>query len=396
MQIQKAEIEEGMEKQEFCVYYQPQYDSLTNRMTGAEALARWIRKDGTMVMPSDFIPVMEEEGLIVEHDWYMLDEVCRFLKSQRDYGLKMVPISVNFSRKHMEEEEFLLHLNAIVDFYEVSHESIVVEITENTFSSDARKALDFCNKIREDGYHVAIDDFGSGFSSLSFLKDLNADILKIDKSLLKGNFEDDKERIVLESIFNFASRLKLCTVAEGVETRQQLGFLRTCDCNIIQGYLFAEPMNTEAFKRLCVEAPLAEEAEDIITIQNTGSAIQFLLEAVFDKFPLVIFANLTRNSYYMMAYDNFMTKTCYSSGNFDELIAHGSTTMHPKDQQKFLETFDRQAQIEAYENGEKRIRLITRQLGDDNVYRKVETTNYFVKNPSSDDLLVITMCSTIE
>ena len=111
MQIQKAEIEEGMEKQEFCVYYQPQYDSLTNRMTGAEALARWIRKDGTMVMPSDFIPVMEEEGLIVEHDWYMLDEVCRFLKSQRDYGLKMVPISVNFSRKHMEEEEFLLHLS---------------------------------------------------------------------------------------------------------------------------------------------------------------------------------------------------------------------------------------------------------------------------------------------
>lgn len=395
MELQLMDIVQAMEKKEFQVYFQPQYDSVCGQMKGAEALARRIKDDGTVVMPREFIPIMEREGSIIELDWYILDEVCRFLKKQKELGVRIVPISVNFSRIHLKESDFIERLNAIADFYEVPHGAIVIEITETTFVEDIDVVRIFCDTIRANGYKVAIDDFGSGFSSLSFLKDMNIDILKIDRSLLKGNFEDDKERIVLETIIMLANRLKLCTVAEGVETKEQLGFLRTCDCMEIQGFLFAKPMPMNEFATLCQQEPSVAD-EDILSVQNRNSAIELLLEAVFDKFPLIIFANLTRNSYYMMAYDNFTTTQCSGAGKFDELIAGGAATMHPEDQELFMTTFARVAQIRAYNEGEKRIRLITRQLGDDGIYRRVETSNFFVKNPASDDLLIITLCNHLD
>ncbi len=395
MELLLNDITDALEKKEFKVFFQPQYDAISGQMKGAEALARWIKSDGTMIMPKDFIPVMESNGVIVDLDWYILDGVCSFIKEQKEDGIKMVPVSINFSRIHLKEEDFINRLNAIVDFYEISHDAIVVEITETTFAEDTAKVREFCDRVRENGYKIAMDDFGSGFSSLSFLKEMNIDILKIDRSLLKGNFEDDKERIVLETIIMLANRLKLCTVAEGVETKEQLGFLRTCDCMEIQGFLFARPMPQEDFGNLCKEEPSVVE-EDILSVQNRNSAMQLLLEAVFDKFPLVIFANLTRNSYYMMAYDNFTTTRCSGAGTFDELIEGGTATMHPDDRELFSDVFRREKQIKAYESGEKRLRLVTRQLGDDGVYRRVETTNFFVKNPASDDLLIITLCSNLD
>lgn len=395
MGLSLYEITAALENKEFKVYFQPQYDAISSQMKGAEALARWVKSDGTLVLPKDFIPFMEENGTIVELDWYILDEVCRFLKEQKENALKVVPISVNFSRIHLKEDDFIQRMNAITDFYEVSHDTIVVEITETTFAEGGECVRVFCDKVRENGYKIAIDDFGSGFSSLSFLKEMSIDILKIDRSLLKGNFENDKERIVLETIILLANRLKLCTVAEGVETKEQLGFLRTCDCNEIQGFLFARPMPGSDFVNLCTEETPAFE-EDILAVQNRNSAMELLIEAVFDKFPLVIFANLTRNSYYMMAYEHFTTTKCSGAGKFDDLISGGVTTMHPEDQALFEETFRRENQIRAYEEGKKGIRLVTRQLGDDKVYRRVETTNYFVKNPASDDLLVITLCTNLE
>lgn len=389
------DVTAALENKEFRVYYQPQYDANSGQMKGAEALARWVKQDKAVILPKDFIPFMEENGIIVELDWYILDEVCRFIKEQKEKSLPIVPISVNFSRIHLGESDFIEKINAITDFYEVSHDNIVVEITETTFVEDTESVKLFCNEIRENGYKIAIDDFGSGFSSLSFLKEMCIDILKIDRSLLKGNFENDKERIILETIILLANRLKLCTVAEGVETKEQLGFLRTCDCTEIQGFLFARPMPEADFVILCSEETPAPE-EDILALQNKNSAMELLMEAVFDKFPLVIFANLTRNSYYMMVYENFTTTKCSAAGKFDDLISGGAKTMHPDDKQIFEEIFCRENQIRVYEKGEKGIRLVTRQLGDDKVYRRVETTNYFVKNPASEDLLVITLCANLD
>ena len=388
-------IQNAMDNKEMIPFYQPQYDAITGKLVGAEALIRWKKPDGSMVMPGSFIPQLENSSMIIKVDWYMLDAVCNFQNRIKDMVKKRVPIAVNFSRQHFHDEKFVETLCEITDKYNVPHKLIEVEITEAALMDNPKNMIEFVAKIRDEGFDVAIDDFGSGLSSLSLVKDISANILKIDKSLLDGNCENEKERIVLESIFTFANRLKLKTVAEGVETKEQLGFLRTCDCKVIQGFLFARPMPEEDFISKYDKVAIDEE-EDILLTQAPASATQLLLEAVFMKYPLVILSNLSRNSYYMMAYENFSAKSCPSTGVYDELIAHGASTMHPEDQELFSSTFTIQNQMDKYNKGDKYIRVVTRQIGDDGIYRKVETVNYFVKNPSSEDVLVITLCQNIE
>lgn len=389
-------IEEALKNGQINPYYQPQYDSITGCLVSAEALARWITPDGEVITPNNFIPCAEQTDLILKIDWHMLNEVCKFLKQRRDVGLNCVPIAVNFSRKHIRENCFRQRLCQTVDKFGLPRNLIELELTESDMMSNSKEIIQYVAQIRNDGFNVAIDDFGSGFSSLSFVKDISANVLKIDRSLLSGNCENEKERIVLEGIFSFAQRLNLTTIAEGVETREQLGFLRTCNCNIIQGYLFAKPMPASEFALACSQRIITDYNEDILVAQAPSSATKLLLQAVFTKFPLVIMANLTRNSYYMMAYENFTNTSCPSTGVFDELVSHGAFTMHPDDQELFRSTFKIENLLKAYENGEKYVSLITRQLGDDNIYRRVETMDFFVKNPSVDDILVVTLCQNLD
>lgn len=386
------DIRRAMTSSEIKAFYQPQYDSITSRLKSAEALARWVRPDGVIVPPMAFIPELERTGNISELDWFICEEVCKLLKRQASEGGKRVPISVNFSRLHVRETSFADKLSELVDNYELPHELIEVEVTESAMVNESYRILDWIKSIRQAGFSVAIDDFGSGLSSLSFAKDVPADIIKIDRSLLSGNCENEKERIVLECIFSFANRLGLTTVAEGVETREQLEFLRTCDCKKIQGYIFAKPMPAEEYLELCRTHTKIEQTADILQAQAPASAVNLLMGVVFRKYPLVIFSNLTRNSFYMMAYENFTSTSCPSTGIFDELIVHGASTMHPDDKEPFLTTFSRENLLKAYEEGKKEVSLTTRQLGDDGVYRTVETVDYFVKSESSNDVLVITLC----
>lgn len=386
----------AMEKGEFCAYFQPKYDALTGKLSGAEALSRWI-SGGKVIPPDSFIPLLEELGYAVrELDWFMLDKVCALLKRQIGEGIRTVPISVNFSRLHTCEADFAEKLCATVDKYGVPHNLIEAEITESALEKCGKSIVDFIADIRKAGFSVSIDDFGSGLSSLSFVKDVPANVLKIDKSLLSKNCENEKERIVLESIFGFAHRLTMETVAEGVETKEQLGFLRTCGCTLIQGYLFAKPMPEANFYELCRNALAKAPEEDILVTQPAATATQLLLEAVFKHFPLVIMSNLSRNSFYMMAYDNFTTTGCPSTGIYTELIQHGAATMHPDDAKLFADTFDVERQLKLFSEGVRTISVTTRQLGDDGIYRSVETTNHYVQNPSADDVLAITLSRSIE
>ena len=253
----------------------------------------------------------------------------------------------------------------------------------------------YIKKIRDKGFEVAIDDFGSGLSSLNFVKDVPASVLKIDKSLFSENCENEKERIVLESIFGFAKRLHLTTVAEGVETKEQLSFLRTCGCEQIQGYYFSKPLKQDEYVEICKQSENKPETEDILKIQPHATASELLIDAMFMCYPLIIMINLTRDSYYMMTYDNFTTHTCVSTGIASELVENGALTMHPDDQEIFKTTFNVEDQIKKYKAGEKSVHVVTRQLGDDGIYRRVETTNFLVKNPSSDDFIVVTLAKPI-
>ena len=393
MNFTSEDIRAALKKGEICAYYQPQYDTVTSKIKSAEALARWIKPDGSLISPFFFIPVAEETDLIMDIDWHIVELVCNTLCKQEGYARHR--ISINFSRRHIYEENFTEKLSKIVDSYELPHKLIEIEITESAMVNDAQKILEWINSARSAGFRIAIDDFGSGLSSLQFVKDVPADVLKIDKSLLSQNCENEKERIVLESIFNFAHRLHMRTIAEGVETKEQLAFLRTCGCNRIQGYIFAKPMPEEDYLAICKLDKNAEEPADILQLQSPASAINLLMGVIFRRYPLVIFSNLSRNTFYMMAYQDFTSTSCPSAGIFDELIFHGTQTMYPDDKDIFASTFDRSNLIRDYANGKSDIRLVTRQLGDDGIYRRVETTVYFLKSDSSDDLLTITLCDNL-
>lgn len=393
----KSLIDKAMENKEIKVYYQPKYDAITSKVSGAEALARWVTKEGEIIPPYRFIPLLEELNLITELDWYMMKEVCAFLSEELKKGRNVVTVSVNVSRLHTQEADYAKKLCGVVDSYGVPHDLVEVEITESALASDENNVISFVKSINEAGFTVSIDDFGSGLSSLNFVKDVPAKVIKIDKSLLSNNCEDEKERIVLESIFSFAHRLKMTTVAEGVETVEQLGFLRTCGCELIQGFLFAKPMPEDQFRAIVETSDKnAAPTEDILVTQAPATATQLLLDVIFKRYPLIIMSNLSRNSFYMMAYENFSTTSCPSTGVYTELIVHGASTMHPDDQKLFSDTFDINDQLKAYAEGQRERMVVTRQLGDDGIYRRVQTTNYYVKNPSSDDVLAITLSRAVD
>ena len=390
--ITAQDVLQAMARGEIKAYYQPQYDVLTNRMKSVEALARWVKPDGTVLSPGHFVPVMEETDAICQLDWYMLREVCAFLTRQPEKQRRRV--AVNFSRWHFNDPEFLVRLCAVVDEHGLPHKLIGVEITESAAVAHGPDVVDWVNDVKAAGFQVAMDDFGSSLSSLAFLKDVPVNVLKLDRNLLSSNCESERERVMLESIISFAHRLNMTTIAEGVETQEQLSFLRTSGCKRVQGFLMARPMPEEEYAARCAEP--APESEDVLLMQSTGSAMNLLLEVVFKRFPLIILANITRNSYYMMAYEHFTTRTVTAAGVFEALIEGGAVTMHPDDQLRFKTAFARENLLKAHAQGKESVRVVTRQMGDDGVYRLVETVDYFVENPSTDDVLIIAMSQNLE
>lgn len=385
------DVLQAIARGEIKAYYQPQYDVLSNRMKSVEALARWILPDGTVLSPGYFVPVLEQTDAICQLDWHMLREVCAFLCSQPEEQRHR--IAVNFSRWHFNDPEFLARLCAVVGEYGLPHNLIGVEITESAAVAHGPDVVDWVNAVKAEGFKVAMDDFGSSLSSLAFLKDVPVNVLKLDRNLLSSNCESERERVMLESIITFAHRLDMVTIAEGVETQEQLNFLRTSGCKRVQGFLMARPMPAEDYARACAEP--TPEGDDVLFLQSSSSATSLLMEVIFKRFPLIILGNITRNSYYMMAYDNYTTHNSTGAGTFDDLISTGTATMHPEDQLRFRTVFDRQNMLTLHAKGEQFVRVVTRQRGDDGVYRLVETVSYFVENPSTDDVLAISMSQTI-
>ncbi|MDE7361132.1 MAG: EAL domain-containing protein, partial [Oscillospiraceae bacterium] len=189
-------IEKALAEKELKVYYQPKHNAINGKIQGAEALARWKMSDGVMISPGMFIPLLEELGLITELDWYMLRETCAFLAGEIKAGRHVVTVSVNFSRFHAKEPKFAERLAETVDSYGIPRKLIEVEITESALAFDGVDIIQFVRTISDAGFEISIDDFGSGLSSLNLVKDVPASVMKIDKSLLSGTCEDEKERIV--------------------------------------------------------------------------------------------------------------------------------------------------------------------------------------------------------
>ncbi len=242
-------MDDALVKNEFVVYYQPKYSAKTEKIVAAEALVRWRKPDGTLIMPGRFVPLFERRGLIAKLDYYVFNQVCQKLASLIQKGIEPVDISVNFSKVHFREIGFAQKLFDILDSYKIPASMIEIEFTESAFAEDIELVNGVVNQIKSKGFKVSMDDFGSDYSSLKLLKDISFDILKIDRCFL-DYVENEKAEIILKNIIGLAKQLKLTTVIEGVETKEQMEFVKAQQCDIIQGYYFSKPVKEDVFEEL--------------------------------------------------------------------------------------------------------------------------------------------------
>lgn len=236
---------------EFVVYYQPKVRIADKSIYGAEALVRWVR-DGQVVTPARFIPQFEREGSVCRLDYYMLEQVCGFLKSRLDKGLKIVPVSVNFSRRHLEEGDLVERITGTIDRFGIDRSYIEIELTESEDYQNYEIMSSVIERLKERGISTSIDDFGTGFSSLNMIKKVDLDTIKIDKSLIPFddvNNNKHQDIVMFSSIINLIGRLGKKSVAEGVETTQQLDYLEKLGCDIVQGYVFDKPLPKDEFEQ---------------------------------------------------------------------------------------------------------------------------------------------------
>lgn len=388
------QIVSAIENKELQAYYQPQYNPRKGVIGGAEALVRWIKPDGVIVSPSYFIPELEAANKVGVVDWYIAEEACKTLK---ELGPKAVKISVNFGREHAKDKNFVDKLNKIVEKYDIDRSLLGVEITESYLAADKDVVIEWVSRVANAGYTVSIDDFGFGMSSLSFVKDVPAEVLKIDKSFLEDNCQSEKGRITLEAVFYLTHRLRLKTVVEGIETKKQLDFINTCDCDYIQGFIFSKPVPHDDFIYMCTkENPVLNEHFDPISQSTAFGQAMMLIDAVYKKFSIIIFANLTNNSYHVMKKRNFIDAIIPETGTYDEGVGVVKSLSDEIDYPEIDRAFSRENLIAAYNRGEERVVRIVRQHDDNGIYHRIAIEDYFMDNPDSDDIFMVCFIHRID
>lgn len=241
-------MEESLRKEDFVVYYQPKFNLSTNTICGAEALVRWNRPGVGLIAPDEFIPIFEENGFIIDIDYYVFDKVCRKIRSLLDEEKNVVPISVNFSRMHLKSRTLLPHLVSTLRDYDIPASLIEIELTESALVDDSSYLITLLNEIHDNGFKLSMDDFGSGLSSLNLLRIFPFDVLKIDKEFFQEGSSTERERIVITNVVKMASELNMSIISEGVETQEQADFLKTIHCPIAQGYFFEKPLPEDVFE----------------------------------------------------------------------------------------------------------------------------------------------------
>lgn len=250
--MQEKQVESRMvaalNNKEFVVYFQPKIDLRTNRIVGAEALVRWKINESTVIPPNDFIPIFEKNGFINQVDFYVYESVFAKMREWARLGHKMIPISVNISRTHISEKDFVTKMKNLVNRYNIPPEMVELEITEGIFLSDKAPLIEVLNNLKKIGFHLSIDDFGTGYSSLNLLRHLKMDVLKLDKDFFDQDKISSKESIVLANVIRMSKELGMVVLSEGVETKEQAEYLASIGCDLAQGYYFARPMPMEEFE----------------------------------------------------------------------------------------------------------------------------------------------------
>ncbi|MCR5322544.1 MAG: EAL domain-containing protein [Lachnospiraceae bacterium] len=242
----------ALELGEFMPYYQPKVNTETNTLAGAEALVRWVR-EGSVVSPGEFIPILEEDDSICRLDFYIFERVCQDIRKWIDSGIEPVRISTNFSRNNLSSPDFPEHIRSIIDKYKIPREFIEVELTETMSEAEDEKMGRFIRSMQESDIKMAIDDFGTGYSSLNLLRDFPADVLKLDKSFIDKHTNTKRDSVVVANIAKMAHELNMSVITEGVESREQVDFLKKVNINLVQGYFYDKPLSKDAFEERLVK-----------------------------------------------------------------------------------------------------------------------------------------------
>lgn len=249
--ILQSEAVTALAQGEFVAYYQPKVAICTNKVIGLEALVRWSVPEKGVRSPAEFVDLFERNGFITEIDFHMFREACAYIRSRIDAGRPIVPIACNFSRLHLLDDRFPSTLQRIVDEYRVPVDMLELELTESIVMEDLVRAEAMCRNLKQIGFRIAIDDFGSGYSSLGALQELPIDILKLDQSFLLNAGDESRNRTILEGIIDIAERLGTEIVVEGIETEDQAALIKAMDPQAIaQGFLYSRPVAREIVDRL--------------------------------------------------------------------------------------------------------------------------------------------------
>lgn len=248
-----ANMVTALENGEFNAWLQPKVSLKTGKIIGAEALVRWKRPDGSMVYPDQFIPVFEKNGFITRVDFAVLDQVLDYLREAMDLGEQVVPVSVNFSRRHNENQDFVEEILKRMQEKGIPTGYLEAEITESVFMLDLSTLTGNLHKLKEKGITISIDDFGSGYSSLNVLANVEADVIKLDKKFLSDTGEDSKAPVFIKYLIKMMKRMGYKVIAEGVETEEQLELLHKAECDMVQGYFYARPMPIAEFREFLKE-----------------------------------------------------------------------------------------------------------------------------------------------
>lgn len=256
--LREKQLEDRMEAAlnngEFVVFLQPKYHLPEERIGGAEALVRWKSTSEGMIFPDEFIPLFEKNGFIIQLDLYVFETVCRTLRRWIDQGLTPVRISVNCSRLHFKDKNFLTEYVRIAEEFRLDKSLIEIEVTESMVLENSVRLISIIRNIKKAGFECSMDDFGSGYSSLNLIQTIPVDVLKLDKIFFHGEGVDlSRTEAVVTNIISMAKALSMETVAEGVEEREQVDMLKRAGCDYIQGYVFAKPMDIPAFESLAAD-----------------------------------------------------------------------------------------------------------------------------------------------
>lgn len=248
-----SSIPRALSQKEFQVYFQPKIDTDTLSLIGAEALVRWQKADGAFVYPDEFIPLIERSGQIVEVDYYVYRQVFSFLADRLKEGKRVVPVSVNVSRVHLNRMHILEYVKELLEEFQVPCSLVEFELTESIYLEDTERALELIKGLHKMGFKISMDDFGSGYSSLNLLSKLPIDIIKLDRVFLKEGEMQENDRIIISCVVDMAKRLKITSLCEGVETQEQCNYLKEVGCQMQQGFYFSRPIPQEVFEKLLEE-----------------------------------------------------------------------------------------------------------------------------------------------